>query len=282
MRSTTSEIVSFKTYGGNAAENYQRYFVPTIGTAWADTVLDVARLRPGERVLDVACGTGVVTRKAAEQVGVNGRVAGLDLNPAMLAVARTSGSAGTEWIEANAELIPYPDASFDVITCSLGLQFVENQAVALGEFHRVLADGGRVAISTVGPIPDIFETLAQGLARHIAPEAAGFMRHVFSLHDHDRLRGLLEGSGFGHVSVRSRKLRVLLPPPADFLWQYVHSTPLEAVVGKVSPTVQGALERDVTLAWGEHVEAGHLVFEGDAVLSTGEKLLEPETSVAGR
>jgi ubiquinone/menaquinone biosynthesis C-methylase UbiE len=268
---TSSTEVSYKTYSGNAAENYERYFVPTIGTAWADVLLDVADLNAGERVLDAACGTGVITRRAAAAVGESGRVVGLDLNPGMLAVGRTAVPAAAEWIEASAESIPCPDASFDVVICSLGLQFVVDQPAAVGEFHRVLTSGGRVAIGTGGRIPDVFEALAQALARHIAPEAAGFMRQVFTLHDPDRLRGLLTGAGFTQVSTWAQPRRVVLPPPAEFLWQYVHLTPLSSMVGAASPDVQAALEHDVTLAWAGHVEDGHLILEIDAILGTGEK-----------
>src|SRR3546814_6159009 len=80
-----------------------------------------AALREGERVLDVACGTGVVTRLASEQVGATGAVSGLDVNPGMLAVARAATPEGMsiEWHEANAEAMPLPDASFDVVLCQL-------------------------------------------------------------------------------------------------------------------------------------------------------------------
>src|SRR5947199_8620160 len=90
--STSTTAVSFKQYGGNAAENYERYFVPTIGMPFATALLDAAGLHRGERVLDIACGTGVVTRLAAERVGPDGAVGGLDINPAMLAVARSVSS----------------------------------------------------------------------------------------------------------------------------------------------------------------------------------------------
>src|SRR5690606_10374395 len=76
-----------KSYAGTAAESYQRFFVPSIGAPVADDLIGVANLQPGERVLDVACGTGVVTRLAAARVGAGGAVAGLDPNPGMLAVA---------------------------------------------------------------------------------------------------------------------------------------------------------------------------------------------------
>jgi predicted methyltransferase len=73
-----TEQVYGETFGGNPAENYQRYFVPAIGAPVAKDLMEMARLQPGERVLDVACGTGLVTRLSAERVGVAGRVAGLD------------------------------------------------------------------------------------------------------------------------------------------------------------------------------------------------------------
>ena len=91
--STPTPGVSFKKYGSNAAENYERYFVPTIGTVWAIALLDAAELQSGERVLNIACGTGVVPRLAAERVGPKGTVAGLDINPGMLAVARSVSCA---------------------------------------------------------------------------------------------------------------------------------------------------------------------------------------------
>src|SRR5688500_1218869 len=97
-----------KTYGESAPENYERYFVPSIGGPLAQDLVQTAALRSGERLLDVACGTGVVTRLAAERVGRSGRVAGVDANAGMLAVARsvTSADSGIEWYETSAEAMP--------------------------------------------------------------------------------------------------------------------------------------------------------------------------------
>jgi ubiquinone/menaquinone biosynthesis C-methylase UbiE len=271
MNAKLAPAVSFTHYGGNAAENYERYFVPTLGDAWATALLDVAGLRRGERVLDVACGTGIVTRRAAQLVGPQGAVAGLDINPAMLAVARTAAPASIEWYEASVESIPCPDASFDVVTCSLGLQFVPDRAAAMREMRRVLKDGGRVAIGTPAAIPPVFEILAQALARHVSPEVAGFMRHVFSLHDHGELRDLAESAGLRSVSVESRPQRVILAPPSEFLWQYVTSTPLAGPVGQIGDDVRAALERDVTTAWRAYLEGDALRLDLDAVLTTARK-----------
>lgn len=106
-----------ESYRGTAPENYQKFFVPMIGAPVADDLVERAGLAPGERVLDVACGTGVVTRLAAEKVGPDGRVAGLDVNAGMLEVARRATPPGLsiDWYEAAAESIPLSDESYDVV-----------------------------------------------------------------------------------------------------------------------------------------------------------------------
>jgi Methyltransferase domain len=136
---------------GTAAEVYEKELVPAVFAPWAPIVVDLAHPRKGDRVLDVACGTGIVARAAADRVGPNGRVVGVDLNPGMLKVARATWSTGSrsgmsaEWHEASADNLPFPDASFDIAYCQLGLQFFADRAAALGEMRRVLAGGGRLA-----------------------------------------------------------------------------------------------------------------------------------------
>jgi len=233
----------------NPAENYQRYFVPQIGAPLATDLLAAARLQRGERVLDIACGTGVVTRLAAEEVGSSGSAAGLDIHPAMLAVARRESPAGLHWYEASAESIPLADGSFDVVLCQMGLQFVTDKLAALREMRRVLAPGGRALISSPGPTPTPFEILSQALARDISPEAAGFARRVFSLHDVGELDSLLRDAGFARAEANSTPKTLHVSEPREFLWQYVHSTPLApAVMGAAEPK-RAALERDVVARW---------------------------------
>ena len=129
---------------GNAADVYERALVPAIFAPWAPLVVALAEPKPGERVLDVACGTGVVARFASQRVGRTGGVVGLDLNPGMLAVAAASaaGPAATGapivWREGSAVAMPLADGSFDVVCCQLGLQFFPDRSAALAEMHRVL------------------------------------------------------------------------------------------------------------------------------------------------
>lgn len=249
-----------KSYGRNPAENYERYFVPTIGGPVAADLVEAAALRPGERVLDIACGTGIVTRLAAERVGSGGTVAGLDVAPGMLAVAREAAPPGIsiDWYEAPADAIPLPDDGLDVVLCGMGLQFFSDKEAALREVRRVLAPGGRFVANLPGPTPAVLQAMDEALDRHFGAEAASFVQAVFSLHEPDELRNLATAAGFGRVSVQSATRTLQLPPPEEFLWQYIHSTPLAAKVASASDDLRAALQDDFTARCQELVEDGAL------------------------
>lgn len=238
---------------GGGPANYQKYFVPAIGAPLATALVEAAAPEAGQRVLDVACGTGVVTRLAAERVGPEGAVTGLDVNPGMLAVARTVPAKGApiEWRESSAEKLPFPDHGFDLVTCQMGLQFFANRAEALREQRRVLAPGGRVAINLPGPTPPLFQALAGALARNVGPQATGFVHAVFSLHDEGEIRALVTDAGFRDVRVDAVTAKLLLPPPSEFMWQYVQSTPLAGAIEPIGEERRAALEREVCAEWRE-------------------------------
>jgi ubiquinone/menaquinone biosynthesis C-methylase UbiE len=246
-----------KSYGGSLPENYEKYFVPAIGRPVAEGLIEAAALQPGERVLDVACGTGVVTRLAAERAGA-GQVTGLDVNAGMLGVARASTppGQGIEWVEAGAEDMPLPDESHDVVLCQMGLQFMPDRLGALREMRRVLVDGGRLLFNVPGPTPAPFNVLAEVLARRIGPEAGGFVHMVFSLNDTGEIRALLDEAGFRNAQVDVTDGTLDLPPPQDFLWQYVHSTPLANVVAELDQEQIAALEEDVRTRWQQFATNG--------------------------
>ena len=228
------------------AENYERHFVPAIGAPVAEDLMKAADLRPGERVLDAACGTGVVTKLAAKRVAPRGTVSGLDPNPAMLAVARatTPPDEAIDWREAPAEDLPFSDESFDAVLCGMGLQFFSDKQKGLREFHRVLVPGGRLVANVPGPTPPPLEIMANGLARHVGPASASFVHLVFSMHDPDDLRSLATQAGFSEIALSSARTPLELPPPAEFLWQYIASTPLAAAVADAPEERLAALEHE--------------------------------------
>jgi ubiquinone/menaquinone biosynthesis C-methylase UbiE len=263
--------VSYRDYSGNAAENYERYFVPAIARPVATLLLDAAALEAGERVVDVACGTGIVARLAAEQVGSAGSVVGVDVAPDMIDVARsTAASAGLtiEWREGDAASLPVPDGSFDVVLCQMGLMLFADKPAALSEMRRVLDAGGRLTLSTPGTINRPMEILAEGLARHINPDLAGFVHAVFSMDDPAEHEQLLRDAGFGQVQAGVAAATTHLPPARDFLWQYINLTPLGAFVGPAPDAAKAALEQDVVGQWEASVGAGGGDLEQAMVVAT--------------
>jgi ubiquinone/menaquinone biosynthesis C-methylase UbiE len=261
--SSDQSTLSYRTFSDNAAENYERYFVPALGAPIAGDLVGRAALRAGERVLDVACGTGIVARLAAEQVGATGTVAGLDVNPGMLAVARSAipDETTVDWHEASAEAMPLPDGVFDVVLCQMGLQFIPDRSAALAEMRRVLAPGGRLVLNVPGPTPPPLAVMADALATHVAPEVAAFVHAVFSLHDPQELRALLDAAGFTDVAI-DRPIKTLrVPPPRDFLWQYLHSTPMAGALAQADDAARAALEADVVDRCQPYVDEDALIVE---------------------
>jgi ubiquinone/menaquinone biosynthesis C-methylase UbiE len=257
---------------GNAAETYQRELVPAVFGPWGPRVVELAALRPGLRVLDVACGTGVVARLAAEAVGVDGRVAALDLNPAMLAVASELPAvegAAIEWIEGNAQALPLADASFDVVCCQLGVQFFPDRAGALREMKRVLAPNGRAVVMVWREIDRApgFAVLAAALGRVIGSDAEALMRAPFALGDAGELARLLERAGLGDCTIRAETGNVRFSSAENFVRSYVGGSPLAALVAAAPAAAYEELVREVERALDSLIEQSSLSFPIEAHLA---------------
>jgi SAM-dependent methyltransferase len=267
--------VSYRDFTGTAAENYQRYFVPAIATPVSAGLLGTARLQPGERVLDVACGTGVIARLAAEAVGSTGSVTGIDLAPDMINVARaTPASAGPpiDWHIGDAAALPFPDDTYDTVLCQMGLMFISDRPAAVAEMRRTLIPGGRAVVSTPGAIQPPFEILERALVEHIGADLGGFVRAVFSMHDPDALAAILRGAGLRDVTATVKQATLRLPAPAEFLWQYINLTPMAPIVAQAPEAAKKAMEADIVEGWEPYVsEGGAVVGEQPMVFAIGWK-----------
>jgi SAM-dependent methyltransferase len=189
-----------------APEVYAEHLVPAIFAPWAPVLLDAARVGPGDVVLDVACGTGVVAAAAAERVGSAGRVTGVDVNPGMLAVAAAL-TERVRWVQADAARLPFPDGGVDRVLCQAGLPFVPDRLGAVREMRRTLRPGGRLALLVWRALHHSpgFAALADALQAVVGPEAAAVMRAPFVFDDDPRpLAALLGSAGFGEVDVQAR------------------------------------------------------------------------------
>ena len=266
-----------ETAGPNPAELYEQVFVPAIHGLWADVLL--ARLVPqaGERVLDVACGTGAVARRAAERVGPSGWVAGVDTNTAMLAVARSlpaADGAAITWIEGSAESLPVPDQHVSLALCQQGLQFFADKPAAVAEMHRALVAGGRVGVSVWRSVEhqSVFAWLDQAIERHLGtlPEAVS----PFSFGEAEDIRVLLQTAGFHDVTVTSVTGDVRFARPEVFAEL---SIPAAAAVlpeyDAMGPDAQAdlvaAIRRDLGPRLEQHLRDGALVFPMTSHIAVG-------------
>jgi len=190
-----------------AARAYENYMVPSLFGPWVEDVIALAQLQPAERVLDVACGTGTATHIAAKRVTPRGSVAGLDVDPGMIEVARAKPSpadaARVTWHCEDALKMPFQDGSFDIVLCLQGLQFFPERVAGLKEIHRVLSAEGRLAASVWRAIEHCkgHDALAKVLQRHgIETQAA---QRPFSLGDAEELADFTREAGFRSVKVQA-------------------------------------------------------------------------------
>ena len=188
-----------------AAEAYEELLVPALFGEWAPRVAAAAGLQPGQSVLDVACGTGVLAREAAALVGESG-VVGLDRDPGMLTIASRL-APGVSWGTGEAESLPFPDRRFDRVISQFGLMFFFDRRQALREMLRVLAPNGRLAIAVWDSLANTpaYASEVELLSRFAGREAADALRAPFALGDRDELVRLLEAAGVGAVTVTTNQ-----------------------------------------------------------------------------
>jgi ubiquinone/menaquinone biosynthesis C-methylase UbiE len=225
-----------------AAEAYERNVARYILGPWAPLLVDAAVLRAGERVLDLACGTGVVARAAAERLGPEGHVIGIDLNPGMIGVARSLPipcGAPIEWLERSALDVGLSDGSVDVVLCQQGLQFFPDKPRAMREMRRVLRPAGRVALS-VWSNKGIYNTALGGaLAQFVNEEVAARFCASRRAPTREQLEALTREAGFTHVEVRVQRIDVRLPRLDTFALDHLGATPIAPIIATV-----GAEARD--------------------------------------
>ena len=188
----------------DAANAYEELFVPALLGQWAPRVVDAAGIEPGQRVLDVACGTGVLAREAAVRTGPTGSVTGLDSSAGMLTVARRL-EPEFEWRQARAESLPFPDGAFDAVVSQFGLMFFADRTQALREMLRVLAPGGRLAVAVWDSLDNTpaYASAVEILKRVAGERAADALGAPFMLGDRRDLARLFSDAGMASAEIRT-------------------------------------------------------------------------------
>lgn len=243
---------------GSYPEMYEALAVPAFFRTFAEDLVARASPATGERVLDVACGTGVVARLVAERDVAPARLTALDLTPAMLEVARGAPFAeAVEWVQGDAQELPFEDGAFDVVLSQQGLQFVPDGEAAAREMHRVLADGGRALVACWAE-PETQPLFAEFLAvldEH-APDIAGAARMPFSM-TADRLGGLFTAAGFREVEVTDHADDGAWPSAEQFVRTFRDGTPVSLMLAGQDPELVQRVSEET-----ERRVAGHAADDG--------------------
>ena len=241
---------------GTGAESYEQYQVPSIFGPLARIFLEHIPLQSGQRVLDVACGTGIVARQAASIVLETGQIVGVDLNAGMLEMARkhTPASSHIEWRQGDALSLPCSDAAFDVVLCQQGLQFFPDKLGALREMHRALVPYGIVGVCVWRAIEHspFHLAVAAAIARHVSEEAAQQFQAPFAFGDADALRAVINEAGFRDVDIRATTVTRRLLPPEVSIPGLLASTPLGPGIMALDARCREALVDEAATALGAY------------------------------
>lgn len=254
------------------AHAYEQRLVPALFSPCAECLIEAAAIGPGARILDVACGTGVVARAAVARAGPEGRVAGLDVNPGMLAVAE-SRAPSIDWRQGQAEALPWEDASFDVVLCQFGLNFFADPQKALREMWRVLAPGGRLAVAVFDGLErnPAYAAMVEVLRRRIGPAPAEVLGLPFSLGEPGALSGLFESAGIPGARFAHAELEARFPSVADMVLADVEGWfPLAGIRPERAGVADVIADAETTLGRFRHSD-GSVAFHVSAHIAIAEK-----------
>jgi ubiquinone/menaquinone biosynthesis C-methylase UbiE len=238
---------------GEVPRNYDRYLGPIFFHGYADDLAARLPVAPGMRVLETACGTGIVTRRLAERIRDHGSLVATDLNEAMIAHGRTTlpaEAALLEWRQADATKLPFPDGSFDAVVCQFGLMFFPDKAAGVREAFRVLKPGGRYLFN-------VWDAIVHNPIARIAHETAAtffpadpptFYEVPFSLHDPEPVRALLRQAGFGEIAWTRLEKSGTSPSSADAATGLIEGNPILGAILERRPEALGEIKQAVAAA----------------------------------
>ena len=256
-----------------AGRGYESLFVPALFEAWTKHLVEGADIQEGSRVLDVACGTGVLARSALARVGASGRVVGVDPAPGMLAVAREIEPA-IDWILCTAEALVVGDEVFDCVISQFGMMFFEDQKKSAEEMFRTLKPGGSLAIAVWRSVEHnpAYADIISVLEEHVGTAAADALRLPYSLGNADLVVSLLEDSGFEEIVVEAKIEHAKFPTSRQMVEAELRGwLPLFNILLEEDKISEVLIESDKTL--GKYAQpSGEALFPTSANIFTARKI----------
>ena len=257
-----------------AVDIYEADKVAWIFRPLAEAMLDRLGVRPEDRVLDLACGTGVVARLVRERCGAGPEITGVDLSAAMIAKANalTASLEGVFcWHVADAAALPLTDGAITLAICQQGIQFFPDRPAALAELARVVAQKGRVALTVWDGASPYFVAQAAALTRHINAETGAKALVPFSYKGGALLPGLMEEAGFGAVEVTGFAVDRIIADARRGIAGDIEGSPLGPAVAAAGANVMDRVVADIISDCARYLDGYDLVVPQPCHLITAER-----------
>ncbi|MGI9622224.1 MAG: class I SAM-dependent methyltransferase [Acidimicrobiales bacterium] len=222
----------------SSATAYDERLVPWYFQHWANRMVELADLEPSGQIVDLACGSGMITRALLPSLGPAGTIAGIDLNPGMLAHAQsTIDDARVSWHEADASSLPLDDASVDVLCCHQGLQFFPDRGAAIDEVHRILRPGGRIVVAVWGHLDGNPEVVAMShaIGEFLGDDLGRAMTGPCGFPVPEELQQLLGDHGFVDTRVESVSEIARHPDVRDAMDGQFDALPISGSIEALGP-----------------------------------------------
>jgi ubiquinone/menaquinone biosynthesis C-methylase UbiE len=251
---------------GSIPENYDRYLGPVLFDPYAADLVSRLNAPENASVLELACGTGIVTRRLRDRLGPEAKLVATDLNDAMLAYAarKFESQENVEWKQADATDLPFTDRSFDAVICQFGLMFFPDKEKALRETYRVLKPSGTFLFNVWDAIehndlPNLAHTI---ITKFFADNPPDFYQIPFSFHDQETIRSLLSTVGFREIQISLVPLPSMSPSADDAARGLIHGNPVITAIRERDeariPEIEAAVAAAVSAQCGDKPVRGRM------------------------
>jgi ubiquinone/menaquinone biosynthesis C-methylase UbiE len=237
---------------GSIPENYDRYLGRVLFEPYAADLVTRLNVPENASVLELACGTGIVTRRLRDRLGPTARLVATDLNEAMLSYAgmKFSPEDAVEWKQADASELPFADQSFDAVVCQFGLMFFPDKERAVRETFRVLKPGGTLIFSVWDAIErnDLPHIAHAIISKFFEDNPPDFYDIPFSVHDPEKIKSLVSAAGFRQIQVSLLPLEAISSSAHDAAKGLVHGNPVITAIRERDESSLPEIEADVAAA----------------------------------
>lgn len=227
-----------------AAQKYDTHSVPAMFGPLARATLEKISLPENAHIIDVACGTGALTREISSRLLGNGRIVGVDLNETMIELAiqrHPSDAHDASYVASDVCELPFEDGGFDLAFCQQGLQFFPDKSAALAEIRRMLKPGGKLKLTCWSAVSPFNGALSDALANHIGEAASNKAKAPFSFRDGGIITELLESAGFAIEAHNN----IVLERRFENLFEQIMALPVEKDLNDAGEAIMRAVVEGV-------------------------------------